>query len=116
VTPGYENVIKYGTDADVLFMRCASADPKLLAIPPFQRINAHHTSPHEAGIVFERAHPKLAVYTHIVRLSSPTIPEPSLADIVAESRKTYQGPLVIGEDLLTFQIGTEGVAIYRGGA
>jgi hypothetical protein len=79
----------------------------LLAIPAFQRISAHHTSPHEAGLVFERAHPKLAVYTHIVRMSSPIIPVPSLADIVAETRQTYRGPLVVGEDLMTFSIGTD---------
>ena len=66
--------------------------------------------------MFERAHPKLAVYTHIVRLSSPTIPEPSLADIVAETRQTYRGLLVVGEDLMTFSIGEDGVAVYRGGS
>jgi ribonuclease Z len=111
-----ENVIKYGTDADVLIHEVCAADQKLLAIPAFQRISAHHTSPHEAGLVFERAHPKLAVYIHIVRLSSPDIPEPSLAEIVAETRQTYQGPLVVGEDLMTFNIGANGVAVYRGGS
>ena len=57
--------------------------------------------------MFDRAHPRLAVYTHIVRMSSPIIPEPSLADIVAETRQTYRGPLVVGEDLMTFSIGTD---------
>jgi ribonuclease Z len=111
-----ENVIKFGTATDLLIHEVCAADQKLLAIPAFQRISAHHTSPHEAGLVFERAHPKLAVYTHIVRLSSPTIPEPSLADIVAETRQTYRGLLVVGEDLMTFSIGEDGVAVYRGGS
>jgi ribonuclease Z len=111
-----ENVIKYGTGADVLIHEVCASDPKLLEVPAFKRIAAHHTSPHDAGTVFARAHPKMAVYTHIVRLSSPTIPQPSLADIVAETRETYQGPLVVGEDLLTFGIGAAGVAIYRGGS
>ena len=57
--------------------------------------------------MFDRAHPRLAVCTHIVRMSSPIIPEPSLADIVAETRQTYRGPLVVGEDLMTFSIGTD---------
>jgi len=109
-----ENVIKYGTGADVLIHEVCAAEPKLLEVPAFQRISAHHTSPHDAGTVFARAQPKLAVYTHIVRLSSPTIPEPTLAEIVAQTRETYQGPLVVGEDLLTFDIGSAGVAIYRG--
>jgi ribonuclease Z len=110
-----ENVIKYGTDADVLIHEVAAAAPPLLTIPAFQRIMAHHTTPHEAGLVFTRAHPKLAVYTHIVRLSNATTPEPTLADIVSETRQTYKGPLVVGEDLMTFDLGGDGVAVYRGG-
>jgi ribonuclease Z len=111
-----ENVIKYATGADLLIHEVAVAKPALLAIPAFQRIMAHHTTAKETGVVFTRAHPKLAVYTHIVRLTNGTIPEPSLADLVAEARQTYQGPLVVGEDLMTFDIAPGGgVAIYRGG-
>jgi ribonuclease Z len=110
-----ENVIKYGTDADVLIHEVVAASPSLVKIAAFQRIVAHHTTPREAGVVFTRAHPRLAVYTHIVQLSNPSNPEPSLADIVAETRQTYQGPLVVGEDLMTFSIGAGGVAVYRGG-
>jgi ribonuclease Z len=110
-----ENVIKYGTGADLLIHEVCAAEPKLLDVPAFQRIVAHHTSPHDAGTVFARAQPKLAVYTHIVRLSSPTVPEPTLAEIIAQTRETYRGPLVVGEDLLTFDIGSDGVAVYRSG-
>jgi ribonuclease Z len=110
-----ENVIKYGTGADVLIHEVCAADMKLLEIPAIQRIVAHHTSPHDAGTVFARAQPKLAVYTHVSQIGSPTIPAPTLAEIVAQTRETYQGPLVVGEDLLTFDIGPAGVAVYRGG-
>jgi ribonuclease Z len=111
-----ENVIKYATGVDLLIHEVAAAKPAPLTIPAFQRIMAHHTTPRETGTVFTRAHPKLAVYSHIVRLGNATSPEPSLADIVAEARQTYQGPLVVGEDLMTFAIGTGGIAIYRGGS
>jgi ribonuclease Z len=110
-----ENVIKYGTDADVLIHEVVAASPSLVKVVAFNRIVSHHTTPHEAGVVFARAHPRLAVYTHIVQLSNPSNPEPSLADIVAETRQTYQGPLIVGEDLMTFSIGADGVAVYRGG-
>jgi hypothetical protein len=30
------------------------------------------------------------------------------------TRETYQGLLAIGGDLMTFDIGTSGIAIYRG--
>lgn len=110
-----ENVIKYATGADILIHEVAAAKPAMMMIPAWQRIMAHHTTPRETGTVFTRAHPKLAVYSHIVRLGSGTVPEPGLADIVAEARQTYQGPLVVGEDLMTFDLGAGGIAIYRGG-
>jgi ribonuclease Z len=109
-----ENVVKYGANADVLIHEVCAANPELLKIAAFQRIVAHHTSPQEAGVVFTRDHPKLAVYTHIVRLGNAQFREPSLADIVTETRQSYKGPLVVGEDLMTFDIGADGVALYRG--
>ena len=63
--------------------------------------------------MFARTHPKLAAYTHIAALGTPTAPAPSIADIVMETRQTYQGPLIVGADLMTFDIGAGGVAVYR---
>lgn len=100
-----ENVIKYGTGADVLIHEVGAARPELMSQVFAQRIMAHHTSPHDVGRVFDQAKPKLAVYTHIVMLSSETISEPTLADIEAETRQTYKGPLQFGEDLMGFEIG-----------
>jgi len=100
-----ENVIKYGTGADLLIHEVGMARPELMKIPAVQRIIAHHTPPEEAGKVFAQAKPKLAAYTHIVFLSNAQISEPTLEDLVAETRKTYSGPLEVGEDLTTFEIG-----------
>ncbi len=100
-----ENVIKYGSGADVLIHELGTARPELRALPFAQKILAHHTSPSDVGRVFAQAKPKLAVYTHIVMLSNEKIPEPTLADIEAETRQTYAGPLVFGEDLMGFEIG-----------
>jgi ribonuclease Z len=60
-----------------------------------------------------RIHPKLAVYSHIAQLGTPAAAPPGLAEIVSETRETYQGPLAVGEDLMAFDIGPGGVAIYR---
>jgi ribonuclease Z len=38
-------------------------------------------------------------------LSSEKIPEPTLDDLVAETRQTYSGPVEVGEDLTSFEIG-----------
>ena len=101
-----ENVIKYGTGTDLLIHEVGSARPELLASSvPVQRIIAHHTTPREAGLVFSRVKPKMAAYTHIVLLSNEKFPEPTLDEVVAETRQTYSGPLVVGEDLMSFEIG-----------
>jgi ribonuclease Z len=77
-----------------------------------QRIIGHHTTPREAGRVFALAKPGLAVFTHIVQLGSDRVPPPTIDDIVAETRQTYDGPLVVGEDLMAFDIG-ETVSMQR---
>jgi ribonuclease Z len=102
-----ENVIKYGTGADVLIHEVAMTRPELMQVSAFQRIMAHHTTPKEAGMVFSAAKPKLAVYSHIVLLSNAQVPEPTLDNLVAETRQTYNGPLEVGEDLMSFSIGDE---------
>ena len=38
-------------------------------------------------------------------LSSEKIPEPTIDDLIAETRQTYDGPLEIGDDLMSFEIG-----------
>ncbi len=100
-----ENVIKHAIGADLLIHEVASARPALMAVPAVQRIMAHHTTPKEAGLVFAQAKPKLAAYTHIVLQSNAQISEPTLDDVVAETRQTYGGPLEVGEDLMSFEIG-----------
>ena len=55
--------------------------------------------------MFAQTKPKLAAYTHLVLVASERIPAPSIDDVVAETRETYSGPLVVGEDLMVFDIG-----------
>jgi ribonuclease Z len=101
-----QNVVKHATGADLLIHEVGSALPELMeASASVRRIIAHHTTPREAGVVFSQAKPKMAVYAHIVLLSNEKTPEPTLDDVVAETRQTYNGPLTIGEDLMSFEIG-----------
>jgi ribonuclease Z len=65
-----------------------------------------HTSPEEAAEVFTRANPKLSVYTHMVLLKV------KIEEIIERTRKTYTGPLEIGEDLMAFEIG-EKITVIR---
>ena len=101
-----QNVIKYGTGADVLIHAVGSARPELLATSSrVQRIISRHTTPREAGMVFSQAKPKMAVYTHMSLQGQGKIPEPTIDEVIAETRQTYSGPLVVGEDLMSFEIG-----------
>jgi len=100
-----QNVIKYGAGSDLLVHEVASARPELLEEAYIQRIIAHHTTPRDAGRVSAQTRPRLAAFTHIVALGSERFAPPTIDDIVAETRQTYDGPLVVGEDLTTFDIG-----------
>jgi ribonuclease Z len=99
-----ENVVKFGTGVDLLIHEVAMAPPELCAEPHIQRVLNHHTTPQEAGLVFARAKPKLGVYTHLVMLASASVPAPSIQDLIAQTRETYVGPLIVGEDLMSFEI------------
>jgi ribonuclease Z len=107
-----ENLIEAGRGADVVIHEVVAADERLFEkYPALDAIKDHHTTPEEAGVVFQQIQPKLAVYTHMVRLAAPGIPELALADLVAQTRRTYDGPLVVGHDLMTIEIG-ENVVVY----
>jgi ribonuclease Z len=107
-----ENVVRFGAGVDLLIHEVAIARPELMSQPHIQRIMAHHTTAYEAGMVFSRTQPKLAAYTHLVFLASLSVPAASLDDLVTETRRTYAGPLAVGEDLMCFEI-NEAVFVRR---
>ena len=107
-----ENVVKFGTGADLLIHEVALAPRELLDDASIQRILNHHTSPREAGLVFARARPKLAAYTHLVLLAGENTAAPSILELIAQTRETYDGALEVGEDLMSFEI-ADGVAVRR---
>lgn len=97
-----ENLVKFAQGTDVLihevidpeaFGDTVSADTQ----EQRKKIIEHHTTPEQAGIIFTRVKPKLAVYSHIV--------PPDVPDVVPHTRKTYAGPLEVGEDLMSIEIG-----------
>jgi ribonuclease Z len=109
-----ENLIRFAHGADLLVHEVAmgnAADAATSAA--LRRVLAHHTSPADAGRIFTRVRPGLAVYSHI-GLSSydPALGAPTVADLVAATRTTYQGPLQVGEDLMRFDVG-DSVSVHR---
>ncbi len=111
-----ENLIRHAMGTDLLIHQVAMAREELVKISrPVQIILAHHTKPEEAGVVFTRTHPKLAVYYHFSLQGSPQVAPPTEKDVLELTRKTYSGPLELGEDLMTFSIGADGVAMIGKG-
>ncbi len=97
-----ENLIRFSQKVDVLIHEVIDPDrfraqnPSMSA-ERLQAIVGHHTTPELAGTIFNQVKPKLAVYSHIVPGGS--------TNLVPLTRKTYSGPLEVGEDLMSFDIG-----------
>lgn len=105
-----ENLIRHSVGADVLVHEVAAVRPELLEKSPTaataRRILGFHTSPEDAGRVFTRVSPKLAVFTHVVLLTTDrNFPPPTGAEVIRRARMVYPGAVVLGEDLMTIHIG-----------
>jgi len=97
-----ENLIHFaqGTDLlihEVLDPEAYRASDHTYTPEQKQRVIDHHTTPEQAGTVFSRVKPRLAVYSHVVPFDA--------RGLVAQTRKTYSGPLEVGEDLMSIEIG-----------
>jgi ribonuclease Z len=99
-----ENLIRFAQGTDVLIHEVLDpeayrASDHLYSDEQKQRVIDHHTTPEQAGTVFSRVKPRLAVYSHVVPFDAQ--------DLVAHTRKTYSGPLEVGEDLMSIEIGDQ---------
>ena len=106
-----DNLIRHAQGVDLLVHEVASPETFQRAGAPPERaksIVAHHVTPEQAGEVFSRTKPKLAVYSHIV------LPTATEQDLLPSTRKTYSGPLELGEDLMVITVG-EKVEVRRPG-
>jgi ribonuclease Z len=68
-----------------------------------------HSTPEQAGEEFSRIGPRLAVFTHFSLFGTP---EPTVDELLARTRKTYQGRLEVGEDLMAISVG-DSVVVTR---
>ena len=84
-----ENLVELARGVDVLI--CESAFPDDMKVPG-------HLTPSLAGEIAAQAGVKKLVLTHFY-------PECDRADPVRECRKTYEGPLVLAEDLMEIEVG-----------
>jgi ribonuclease BN (tRNA processing enzyme) len=83
-----DNLVMLSKEADLLI--CESALPDELKV-------RGHLTPSLAGEIAKRANVRKLVLTHFY-------PECDLVDVKKECRKTYSGPLMLAEDLMTINI------------
>jgi len=97
-----EKLVRYAQGVDLLVHEVFAPETLQRAgVPPDRAKNIvdYHTTPEQAGEVFTRAKPKLAVYSHIC------MPNATEQDLLPPTRKTYSGPLELGEDLMVIEVG-----------
>jgi ribonuclease Z len=110
------NLEKAARGTDLLVCEVAMIPEKLFAqYPVYKAIYEHHISPELAGKLFAASQPKLAAYTHLVLSGLPQsgILFPTPEDLLAATRKTYDGRVVVGTDLMGFKIDETGVSIIE---
>jgi ribonuclease Z len=97
-----ENLVRHAQRVDLLVHEVFVPETlKRLGMPPERAKNivAYHVTPEQAGEVFTRTRPRLAVYSHIC------MPAAAARDVLAPTRTTYSGPLEVGEDLMVIDVG-----------
>lgn len=108
-----DNLVKFARGADLLIHELGRAkdDPALTGPPDdvlpglagitrqqARTIAEHHTDVAEVTGVFQRANPKLAVFSHANQPS---------AEILTRIKRDYPGRVEFGSDLMTIEIGSE---------
>ena len=107
-----DSLVKFSQHVDVLIHELGQSkqDPRLTGPPDelipnlgitrrqARTIVDHHTDAAEAGQVFERVQPRLAVFSHF--------PNVVPADALRLVRQSYAGRVEFGEDLMTIDIGS----------
>jgi ribonuclease Z len=105
-----ENLIRHAQGTDLLVHEVtAAAGNAAENAAQLKRIASNHTTPEQAGEVFVRVAPKLAVYNHLLLFGAARA-----EDLLPATRKNYSGPLLVGEDLMSIEIG-ETVEAHRFG-
>ena len=95
-----ENLVKHGAHADVLVHEVQVPSPGETPEARLANVSLSvHSTPDEAGGIFARVQPRMAVYSHIIP------PDVKPDELVAATRATYDGPLTVAHDLMMITIG-----------
>jgi len=93
-----DNLVEHATGVDVLVHESQYASPDATEEAKLANVSLSvHTEPKDAATIFERAHPGLAVYSHII---PPDLTEKELLDATP-----YEGRIRVAHDLMMITIG-----------
>jgi ribonuclease Z len=105
------NLIKHAQGVELLIHCVAIGSRRLEAAAPefVQRYYAFLANPEMAGRILQETRPRLAVFSHISLYRRGEIPRASMDELTARVTAAYDGPFVVGEDLMTFSVTSHGV-------
>jgi ribonuclease Z len=96
-----QNLIRYAQGVDLLVHEVASPESfERAGVRPerAKTIIAHHSTPEQAGEVFAKTKPRLAVFSHILQADATE------QDLIPPTRTHYAGPVEVGEDLMIIEV------------
>ena len=70
-------------------------------------LQTSHVTPEQAGHIFKAVQPKLGVLHHLL------VNDASRPAIVSAVRQSYDGPIIINEDLMAFDLSKDDIVIRK---
>jgi ribonuclease Z len=101
-----ENVVKYGMNADLLVSNVVAFNDAMTKAGVLRPVLDKLTTPEQAAMIFSKTRPRLAIFSHIVKKE---LPGDAGDNAIIERTRTagYAGPLVMGQDRMTINVGKE---------
>ena len=109
-----ENVVKHAQGVDLLVHQVGYAPIEAIEQNKVvARIMTLHTQPEQVAEILNTAKPKMAVLSHIVVFSSkgPDLSAEGEEKMMEVLRQHYSGPVTLGQDLMTFEVGDQVVQL-----
>jgi ribonuclease Z len=105
------NLVAHGKGADLLIHCIAIGSARLeqLRWDFVRRFYEYLANPETVAKVLNETRPRDAVFSHISLYGQADIPPATEDELMARVRAGYDGPFVIGQDLMAFTVGGNGV-------
>jgi ribonuclease Z len=101
-----DNVVKFGRNADLIVSNVVAFSAAMTKAGVLKPVLDKLTTPEQAAAIFTKTKPRLAVFSHIVKKELPG--EAGDQVIIDRTRAAgYDGPMVMGQDRMTIDVGAE---------